>query len=865
MTRKSQIAVEFVYRYSEMNPSHHILWVHCSNCNRFSQAYKSIARRLNVPGLDQSNEDPLRLVTDCLNDPKRQWLMVLDNVDDVALLEPKSTETDTTRFSINAYLPKKQSGRLLITSRDRRIGERLVDSLRTIDVGTPSQEDAVQMIRNRFHASEIESDSTDKLESLAKSLAFIPLAMTQAAAYICENGDTVEAYLEFINSRDGEFEELLQSDFGDQRRDDDNFNSVYKSWKVSFDCIQKQNPVAANILALMCILDRQGVPRELLRKEAKNEVTFRLATTLLRKFCLVEEHKKSEQLEMHRLVHICMQTWIREQGKELYWQDRALTYVDDDFSVRLFETWRSCEKLLPHATILIHLQLDDAEQRLKIALLLCKCGYYQINAGNYKAAIASCDAALEIEQAILGDGHSDTLITSINLAVAHKCVGNYDEAEKFALVALEGWRKGFGEGSPMTLKAKKLLSDVYLVQGRLDEAEKILSPAVETSQRLQGSDNEVTLVLLSGLASVYSAQGQSRNAVEMLSEVVDIQKRIKGEKHPETLRTLADLATANFNIGEIEHAEEIETLVLNCRKQEVGPTHPYTLDAMTSLASTYVRLGRFKDAEKMHLEAREIKRQELGDGHPSILDNERYLAICYQAQNKYDEAEKILAGSLGPDIRRRGKKVAATRSAMHTLAFTYHRQGRLDEAEKLYLEVLETEKDRHPTHQSQIMTKQDIISLYLERQQFEAAEQHFADLMQPDVQASLDGEWLLKMLGLKHKFALGLSQQRRFEESEQLYLEVIEEEIRHLGLNHENTIRSTINLVEVYWQQGRSSEAEKVLVEIFERSKGAIGEDNIQTKRAKQGLAKLYKESGREEEAKQLLEEAKAPIQYDHQ
>lgn len=80
---KSQIAIEYCYRYKDCQPNGHVFWVHSSNRNRFAQAYKEIAKKLNLRGLDNPNTDPLLLVKEWLSgDDSGPWIMVIDNADD---------------------------------------------------------------------------------------------------------------------------------------------------------------------------------------------------------------------------------------------------------------------------------------------------------------------------------------------------------------------------------------------------------------------------------------------------------------------------------------------------------------------------------------------------------------------------------------------------------------------------------------------------------------------------------------------------------------------------------------------------------------------------------------------------------------
>jgi hypothetical protein len=56
-------------------------------------------------------------------------------------------------------------------------------------------------------------------EELLEALGYLPLAITQAAAFINENAIMVAEYLEAFHSDDSELQELLSQDLGDSRRD----------------------------------------------------------------------------------------------------------------------------------------------------------------------------------------------------------------------------------------------------------------------------------------------------------------------------------------------------------------------------------------------------------------------------------------------------------------------------------------------------------------------------------------------------------------------------------------------------------------------------------------------------------------------
>ena len=60
--RKSQIAIEYCYRFQESNPDSHVLWVYGGSIARFYECYKRIATLLELPGFDDPQVIKLDLV-----------------------------------------------------------------------------------------------------------------------------------------------------------------------------------------------------------------------------------------------------------------------------------------------------------------------------------------------------------------------------------------------------------------------------------------------------------------------------------------------------------------------------------------------------------------------------------------------------------------------------------------------------------------------------------------------------------------------------------------------------------------------------------------------------------------------------------
>src|SRR5436305_15036054 len=75
--RKSQIAIEYCYRFRKSHPQSSIMWIHASTVERIDQAYKEIAKKAQLSGWDNPKTDKLTLVANWLSqDESGHWLIV---------------------------------------------------------------------------------------------------------------------------------------------------------------------------------------------------------------------------------------------------------------------------------------------------------------------------------------------------------------------------------------------------------------------------------------------------------------------------------------------------------------------------------------------------------------------------------------------------------------------------------------------------------------------------------------------------------------------------------------------------------------------------------------------------------------------
>ncbi|OCK73128.1 hypothetical protein K432DRAFT_387549, partial [Lepidopterella palustris CBS 459.81] len=616
---KSQLAVEFSYRLRERSPDTWVFWVHASSRARFEDGYQKIAERAKLPGWDQPDVDVLRLVYSWLCDEANgRWVMIIDNADDLGVFCPSDRRKDSrgdvfinAGAALQEYIPQSQNGSILITSRSRDVAFRLTGSYADIIRVYPmDQEHALALLQNKLQGSFERDDAV----ALAEALDYMPLAITQAAAYISQRAPraTVLRYLQDLRKGDQDRTKLLDIDIGDSRRDGTASNSIIATWQISFEHIRRKRPSATRLLSLMCLFDRQGIPELLLdghyQDHSDASSDFEDDLNMLICFSLVEMDVDGHQFEMHRLVQFSTRKWLELQGELESWREKYVTLMDDSYPVGEHENWKECQALFPHAQAAVACRPAGISALEAWASVLFKAAWYASEVGNYSVAKEMDQAALEAREATLGTEHLDTLRSINSLGLTLQRQGKYEEAELMHQRALEGLEKAFGLEHLDTLTSMANLALTYGNQGRWKEAEELGVQVMETRKRVLGAEHPDTLNSKANLASTYINQGRWKEAEELGVLVMKTRKRVLGAEHPDTLISIANLASTYRNQGQWKEAEELDVLVMETTKRVLGVEHPSTLTSMANVASTYINQGRWKEAEELGLQVIETRK-----------------------------------------------------------------------------------------------------------------------------------------------------------------------------------------------------------------------------------------------------------------
>ncbi|KAH6853871.1 hypothetical protein B0I37DRAFT_360524 [Chaetomium sp. MPI-CAGE-AT-0009] len=721
---KTEIVVEYVARLRNDHPDTWVFWVDAKSEDSFLEGYRALAQKAQIPGWDDAKMDDIPgLVSEWLmNDLVSPWLLVLDGNDDASMLfNERVTGTGKRGKSLVNYIPDTSNGSVLITSRDFKVGKSLKASV-SIQVPPLDRMDAAELLRKKV-PSEIIGDAD--IDGLVKKLEYLPLAIIHAATYMSETPCTVREYITLLDDK-SEFAKVLAEEVNGKRKADVSW-SVMSSWTLSFELLQQREPLALELLQMICFLDRQSIPKMLLQRGA-GEVTFltHMVGPLLR-FSFLSRSKSQETehvYEMPSLVHLFSSIWTKEREASKYAAE-ALKAVSIQYPPADNPDDIICQQLSSHARAVLKATATttdttgtvaadtvfDADTIKARATLLHNASSYEMEMGKVKLAEAWSNEAWQIRKVQLGKDDTQTLESLYNSALACYEAGNSNEAVRRGEEVVRDFLvKADGKPDWRVLVAQNVLAKFYLDVGKWVQAEVLAKEVVEASERLGVEERENTWDRKMTRVEVWKSMGKLDLAQRLVESIIE-EKRAQIRKDraedgllpaPEEEEEETNLRKNKYNLagslqtlalicrdrGMFGQAREYMEKVVKAKTQAHGETHPRTLRSQISLALIYQEQGQLVEAKELGQQVTAHLFATLGQEHPESLTAWSDLVWVYEKLGMLEVAEKdariidrLSADVLGEDHR-------LTLLTRGNLASIYRCRGKLAEAAELGEQVL---------------------------------------------------------------------------------------------------------------------------------------------------------------------------------
>lgn len=670
---KSRIAIQFLYRYQELHRDSHIFWVHGGSRSRFETDYRNIAGVLDLPGRKDSDVDTLRLVTDWLNvEANGPWLMILDNADDRDLWLGPQKICDQSKIAFMPlihHLPRCVNGKMLITTRDRQLGHQLLEmKQQPLPISRLEPKEAQSLLLAKLSNQQL---NPEDIEELARELEYLPLTITQAAAYLEQTEISASEYIELFQAGQSDIPSLLEESIYDSSRDHESSNSVFQTWRLSFEQLTTQSPKAANMLSLMAVLDRQAIPSELVQTPGGNVLEHKAAIAKLKAFSLIQEESSSKKYSLHRLVQLSTQRWLADHDKLSHWQKVAIGAVAREHPGDVtFDQWGLIQDLSSHVQIVLSHEFSEPTPLVDRARILHCLGRYTMEQGRTSAALQMLLESYKIREETLGGEKELTLETLGLVGLAQTRLHHLKAAREVLQRFHDSTNRVLGPRHRLSLKAKSRLAVCYNREGKVREGKELSLQVLQLVEQEFGPDSEDTIRVMTSIAYCCNKLCQWREAEEIGHKVLKQRIKQQGPSHPDTLTIMGSLAWTYRAQSRFKEAEELDRQVL-CRRIEIlGTDHPKTLLVKGNLAESCGLLGNWVQARELQREVVEAKQRTLGAQHGNTKRAERYLNIVEEVLK--DEKNELAAMQWLTKGRARGPTRMSRVDHSHTTKICSH-------------------------------------------------------------------------------------------------------------------------------------------------------------------------------------------------
>lgn len=533
---KTSLALEYCYRFR--NDYDVIWWLRAEQASTLATDFANLAQPLDLPNKAAANQpEVIAAVRNWLAN-NSGWLLVFDNAVDAQAIE--------------AYRPHSENGNILITSRNPVWGS-IADRL-------PLQELA-RRESVRFLLSRTGRDEAKAADQLSELLGDLPLALTQAAAYVEAKDISIADYIARLGSHSRKLLEPVAATFA-----------------MAFEKLAAESPEGLKVLTLSAFLAPDNIPRSLLSAAVKDDLEFDDAVAALRRYGLIETTEQS--ISIHRLLQKIVRDRLdpetqREGGAE------ALRLVRYRFPPQPedYREWPICAPLLPHALQAIEHATGLGVAMADVRTLLYSAGVFEFKRGQFERGRNLLTRAIETEEKLKGP---------INAAVA---------------VYLT------------------TLGDLLSSMDELDLAEKSLRRALEIDKALGSTEHPFSAIRLSNLARVLMRTGKFEQSLRYAKRALEIDEKALGPKHQ---RVAFDEDAVGMSLyyrnekGDLAQAEQHLLRALSIDHEALGPEHYVTATHWSDLGSILAVEGKFVDAYDCFRRCLAIYRKTLPSEHPYI-------------------------------------------------------------------------------------------------------------------------------------------------------------------------------------------------------------------------------------------------------
>ena len=590
---KTQLAAHYARTAWQAGTLDLLVWITASSRSAVVAGYAQAA--VEILGADSGDPEAARTFLAWL-EPKPQpspcrWLVVLDDVADPVDLR-------------GWWPPASPHGRTLATTR-RKDAALTGAGRRLIEIGLFTETQALAYLTSAL-ADHGRIEPEEQLTALARDLGQLPLALSQAAAYLIDAGTSCQDYRGLLADRTRSL-----ADAAPDVLPDDQTHTVAAAWSLSLDRADTLRPagLARPVLQLASAMDPNGIPEHALTSQpsltyltthracsdgdqAEHNVSSdeaRAALRVLHRLSLIEH--SPDAIHPRVRVHQLIQRVTRESLSPIDHADATRSAADS---------------------------------------LLATVSKFRDDRVNRRHFLANSQAVIQNAQSDLWSPEPHPLLALFGASLGADY--QFDAALDHFRQLVDATNRRLGADSQHTLAMRYNLAYWQWRAGDLSGASAALEDLLGDTRRVVGLSDHLTLATRRVLANVRGEAGGVSTAIAELAEVLEDAVKDHGATDPFSMDVRHNLSYWQGLAGDTTLATDGIKEVLSMRHQEINPERmteeefEAILSGLTSLIEQRGRAGDAAGAVDQYAELVDGLGQYLGLNHGTVRSLRTSLA-----------------------------------------------------------------------------------------------------------------------------------------------------------------------------------------------------------------------------------------------
>jgi len=675
---KTALAIQYAYAYADYYPGGRWL-VGCAGETSLASALRRLDLDLGLTLNDAEKRDDTLAARRVLAElerraiegatarsgekdpPQPKALLLLDNVDHPALLQPPQSDLLTGRQWLHVLATTRSGAEDFGND---------PETLMVLSIDELPDDDALRLIENYQPGGRFPNQQEREAAlELVKLLGGFTLAVEVVAVHLGERAGRVTCAAFLERMRKEGFAGLEGAALATKAGIKHGEKLVGATLKPTLDLLSEQERL---VLSYAALLPPDTIPFPWLRALAAKDfpelgrdaetgyddpwlslVNHLLGLRLLQTVDLAEDGRTPRILRMHRLV----EELVRSTDQDSERHQNCLFAHAFERCRFLEEGWLDQHNRWEIGSLgaLSQLRIDNRDwDHGPGPWLAGQVTRFWHDLGMYSCAESLCRRELIALERVLGPDHPETLRSMSNLAVFRDEIGDHMGGVRLCRRVFEACERVLGPEHPDTLESEIILASLLLGAREYTDAEPLCRRALDVCQRVLGPEHLVTLRSVNNLAALLENRGDYAGAERLYRRALEGRERVLGPEHPDTLTSVNFLAALLESKGDYAGAERLYRRALEGRERVLGPEHPETLGSLQQVASLLHRKGDLPAAEPLYRRVLETQKRILGPEHPHALGTTSKLAMLLAETGRAKEAIPLQQLSLEASERTLG-------------------------------------------------------------------------------------------------------------------------------------------------------------------------------------------------------------------